>query len=646
MTARGGHGTPPAHLAHTSEPGPPVGADAWDVRSWALLPEPEGPEEDGDGGAASDVEAAFGAVRNGPDPSPERQPLPPEAPVKPPEANEIEPPPLDTDAPPDGAAPSAGARPVHVPREGGASGASADADVSGVGAASGASPVADVPGVGARPVHVPREGGASGASPDADVSGVGARPVHVPRVGAASGASADADVPGVGAASPVADAPREGGTPGAFPVADAPREGGTYSAPLGVDAHVPGEEGAFRAASVKEEAGGPGQRGARSGPADPVRGLMHRYRELCERAVDPLEIAAGLEAYGVTDRTAARFRHRDVFSLAEELYARVPRAEEGPGPAGSSTASRQDGEGQGQDQDEDQEDARGVTARALRALLPALPGALCAATLAATGEPQPFPHPAVRPCVAVVGAVAVAVALRLVLRRVPGTRPMALWVCWLVGYALAGDWLLTQLISGGPDATTSADMRQLTERGRWAVPLGLACAVLPAVWCVRWFAVRVRRTLAGSRSLDEFAAGVRPLLTSTVALFTLALLGVLSAADLAAGGRSLTVAELSGTAALGVLLFAALLLAAHGYAPAASAGLGAACVAQALALVSPLAARLPRLGTVGRPVETFVAVLGPGAVAAVVCLGAALGLLAYAWRALTGASAHHRPAAP
>ncbi|MCK1815889.1 hypothetical protein MTQ13_16635, partial [Streptomyces sp. XM4011] len=49
---------------------------------------------------------------------------------------------------------------------------------------------------------------------------------------------------------------------------------------------------------------------------------MHRHRELCERATDPLEIAAALEAHGVTDSTAARFRHRDVFSLAEELYAR------------------------------------------------------------------------------------------------------------------------------------------------------------------------------------------------------------------------------------------------------------------------------------------------------------------------------------
>ncbi|MFD5623674.1 hypothetical protein ACFWJF_35295, partial [Streptomyces yangpuensis] len=68
------------------------------------------------------------------------------------------------------------------------------------------------------------------------------------------------------------------------------------------------------------------------GAGDPVKALLHRHRELCERAVDPLEIAAGLEAHGITDRTAARFRHRDVFSLAEELYARSPRGE-APAPA-------------------------------------------------------------------------------------------------------------------------------------------------------------------------------------------------------------------------------------------------------------------------------------------------------------------------
>ncbi|MYV39070.1 hypothetical protein GT030_09335, partial [Streptomyces sp. SID1328] len=63
----------------------------------------------------------------------------------------------------------------------------------------------------------------------------------------------------------------------------------------------------------------------RRGAVDPVKALLHQHRDLCERAVDPLEIAAGLESHGFTDRSAARYRHRDVFSLAEELYARVPR---------------------------------------------------------------------------------------------------------------------------------------------------------------------------------------------------------------------------------------------------------------------------------------------------------------------------------
>ncbi|MFC9327215.1 hypothetical protein [Kitasatospora sp. NPDC057015] len=58
---------------------------------------------------------------------------------------------------------------------------------------------------------------------------------------------------------------------------------------------------------------------------DPVRELMVRHRALCEQAVDPLEIAAGLEAAGLGPGTAAGYRHADVFSLAEELYARVPR---------------------------------------------------------------------------------------------------------------------------------------------------------------------------------------------------------------------------------------------------------------------------------------------------------------------------------
>ncbi|GAA1968371.1 hypothetical protein [Kitasatospora viridis] len=59
--------------------------------------------------------------------------------------------------------------------------------------------------------------------------------------------------------------------------------------------------------------------------ADPVRELMEAHRVLCERAVDPLEIAAGLEEAGIGAAVAGRYRHADVFGLAEELFARVPR---------------------------------------------------------------------------------------------------------------------------------------------------------------------------------------------------------------------------------------------------------------------------------------------------------------------------------
>ncbi|MFI0737005.1 hypothetical protein ACH4PU_02685 [Streptomyces sp. NPDC021100] len=80
---------------------------------------------------------------------------------------------------------------------------------------------------------------------------------------------------------------------------------------------------------------GPGQAGpapavgipaapGRPGPApDPVRALLLRHHAVCADAVDPWELAARLEARGVTDRAAAVCGHRDVFSLAEELYARV-----------------------------------------------------------------------------------------------------------------------------------------------------------------------------------------------------------------------------------------------------------------------------------------------------------------------------------
>ncbi|MEU0276748.1 hypothetical protein ABZ129_33965, partial [Streptomyces sp. NPDC006307] len=132
--------------------------------------------------------------------------------------------------------------------------------------------------------------------------------------------------------------------------------------------------------------------------ADPVRALLLRHRELCERAVDPLDIAAGLEAYGITDRTAARFRHRDVFSLAEELYARVPRAAEGearppsPPPASPPEAGRR-----------------------VWVPLTLLPGAVVAAALAGAA----VTNGVLRSAVGVAGAAGAAAALAGCLRRGP-----------------------------------------------------------------------------------------------------------------------------------------------------------------------------------------------------------------------------------
>ncbi|MFB7474902.1 hypothetical protein [Kitasatospora sp. NPDC056184] len=70
-----------------------------------------------------------------------------------------------------------------------------------------------------------------------------------------------------------------------------------------------------------------------AGVGDPVRAVMAEHRLLCERAVDPLEIAAGLEEAGLGPAAAARCRHADLFSLAEELYARVPRRPPAEDPA-------------------------------------------------------------------------------------------------------------------------------------------------------------------------------------------------------------------------------------------------------------------------------------------------------------------------
>ncbi|WP_373466041.1 hypothetical protein [Streptomyces sp. V3I8] len=356
----------------------------------------------------------------------------------------------------------------------------------------------------------------------------------------------------------------------------------------------------------------------RRGAADPVKALMHRHRELCERAVDPLEIAAGLEAHGVTDRTATRFRHRDVFSLAEEMYARVPRAGDTAPTAETPGAPR---------------------ARADWAVLALLPGALCAAAVAGLRYTEGRP----RLAVTVVGVLAVALGLRAALGRgplhaVPAWSPTPstrAWTCWLLAYALLGDGMLTTGLAGGPDGPPTGG-----PDSPWPIALAsvlaLTAACAPAAWCAHLFAVRARRRLATSRALDDFAASARPLLLGVFGLFLCALGGLLALS----GAALHEPAAYAGAGALGALLLLARLLTVHGFTHAPAVVLALAGVGEALAALSVFAGRLPGCEALAVPVGTVTDAWGAGAVPALVCGAAALVLLLHASRTLTRASAH------
>ncbi|WP_307813545.1 hypothetical protein [Streptomyces sp. N35] len=418
----------------------------------------------------------------------------------------------------------------------------------------------------------------------------------------------------------VPDAPTTPASPGSW---DTRSEEVLSDAALTAGAAGSDARAGSRAADVPAVKGKARRPGGRRGAVDPVKALMHRHRELCERAVDPLEIAAGLEAHGVTDRTAARFRHRDVFSLAEEMYARAERDDESAsGASGGSSASALS---------QSAAQAAGPRGPVGWAAFALLPGAGCAlAGVAAldltSGSAKLF--------AGVLGALAVGVALRVALRQgplrvfgrqVPATRA---WTGFLLAYALIGEGLLDGVLSGGPDGPWPLHTAPL---------LGLALAVAPAAWCARVFAVQSARTLAVSRGLDDFAAAVRPLLCGVFAVFLAVLTGLLlaSGAVLGEGTRGVGPAV-----ALGALLLLARLLEVHGFPDAGALMLGAACAAQTLALATALGGRLPGFGFLSAPVEGVASAWGPGAVPVLICGGAAAVLLAHAMRRLTRASAH------
>ncbi|KPI16519.1 hypothetical protein OV450_8117 [Actinobacteria bacterium OV450] len=239
----------------------------------------------------------------------------------------------------------------------------------------------------------------------------------------------------------------------------------------------------------------------RRAAGDPVKTLLHRHRALCERAVDPLEIAAGLEVQGITDRTAARFRHRDVFSLAEELYARTPRGDE---PAAPSTVRPSD-------------------ARALRGFGYALlPGVLA---LAAGAAGVPYAGPL---------AVAVTVAALAWPARPGRTAAARFPYAVLLLAAAAAGWAVH----------------------RHGTPLGvaLALAAAPGHLAGAVYAARARSRLAGSRVLEDFADRARPLLIAATLAFTAA----------AAGAAALAGTPYAVAVPLALLLFLTRLLLMHG----------------------------------------------------------------------------------
>ncbi|WP_380285535.1 hypothetical protein [Kitasatospora purpeofusca] len=319
---------------------------------------------------------------------------------------------------------------------------------------------------------------------------------------------------------------------------------------------------------------------------DPVRAVMAEHRLLCERAVDPLEIAAGLEEAGLGPAAAARCRHADLFSLAEELYARVPRRPPAVEPAGPAESWQR---------------RSGAALRvSVSAVLP------CAAAVALGGS---------RP---VLAAAAVPLALVPVAAR---WRPRR----WGAVAVRAGTAAL--LLAPSAAAAGGPQERRVTA----ALVLAAALSAGSAQWAARWFRQVGRGHLAAAATPAEFRSRMRPVLPVALVLH-LAVLAVLSFAALAVltalaprpgpghgGGLLHLAAERAGPAqwaaqgVLGLLLVLSALLARCGRTGAAALGAlaGAAGTAAPAPLTAPLAG---------------------GA--------AALALLAYAWPVLSRPEAH------
>ncbi|SOD61002.1 hypothetical protein SAMN06297387_102418 [Streptomyces zhaozhouensis] len=341
-----------------------------------------------------------------------------------------------------------------------------------------------------------------------------------------------------------------------------------------------------------------------SASADPVRSLLAEHRELCAAAVDPLEIAAGLEARGVDEATAARCRHRDVFSLAEELHARAARPAPPPAPRPTARAGA-------------------------RLALPLLPGALCAAGLWLVDRLPPEAAPG-RAALTVACGVLTLLAVLVVLARHAPPGVAGLLALPPVGYALVGDEMLAELLVGQRHETGSTA----------AAALLLAFSVAPVAWCRDAFTDRRAALLAVPR-LREFAAGTRVSLLRCCLLLACALaVPPVALWLLAPPWAPLEGAAPLAAAALGWPLGLAALLVRHGLRGLAAAGLALVGGVELVALALAGAGWLPGCAALAEPVAELVAAHGAAVVPLAACAAGGGLLLVGAVVVLPRPSAH------
>ncbi|MFC1417391.1 hypothetical protein [Streptacidiphilus cavernicola] len=344
-------------------------------------------------------------------------------------------------------------------------------------------------------------------------------------------------------------------------------------------------------------------------PADPVHDLLVRHLPLCETAVDPLEIAAELEAAGIGPGTAGRYRHSDVFSLAEELYARVPRRPSALRvPPPESPWRRRAGPSLG---------------IGLLYLLP------CAALWLARSTGGAARGPGVALTVAGLLALVAAVGSGQGRGRGPEHPFLA-----RLGFALGLAGLLGLGVTGGlalPVATA------------------LACSVGAADWCARWFRHIGWGHLGAARSQSEFRERMRPVLPVALFLYLTALSVLTFAAvvikrDRGATGVAAAVGGADGTVwaaqeCAGAVLLLVLLLWRCGRRQDALAALLGVLAAVGVAAAAVGAAAPWRVPAAGGPAGTaFAEALLWG------CGPTAVLLLPYAWTVLLRPESHHAAA--